>query len=74
MLCCCLQAHQRHRSLQLAQAPDQLAALREKLARNRDTQPLFDTPRFTRHLEPAYPRIWELTQAGLPPEHLDIPA
>jgi predicted O-linked N-acetylglucosamine transferase (SPINDLY family) len=39
------------------------AAERERLtgvlAANRETTPLFDTPRFTRHLEAAYHTMWE---------------
>jgi len=38
----------------LANDPRRLAALKNKLAANRLTQPLLDCPRFTRHLETAY--------------------
>src|SRR5262249_45831286 len=41
-------------ALQLARDPGRLTALRERLARNRLTHPLFDTNRFRRHLERAY--------------------
>jgi protein O-GlcNAc transferase len=41
-------------ALGLAQNPDRLAALREKLAQNRATRPLFDTDRFARAIETAY--------------------
>jgi len=34
-----------------------LARLRQKLAANRDAQPLFDTARFCRSLEAAYASI-----------------
>ena len=47
------------RALHLARYPEELAALREKLCINRNTFPLFDTPRFTRHLEAAYFQMWE---------------
>jgi protein O-GlcNAc transferase len=46
-------------ALQLAQHPSELAALREQLRLNRDTSPLFDTPRFTQNLEAAYRQMWE---------------
>jgi protein O-GlcNAc transferase len=46
-------------ALQLAQHPSELAALREQLRLNRDTAPLFDTPRFTQNLEAAYRQMWE---------------
>jgi predicted O-linked N-acetylglucosamine transferase (SPINDLY family) len=52
----------------LARDPARLAALKGKLARNRDTEPMFDTARFTRYLESAYTTMWERHQTGLPPE------
>jgi protein O-GlcNAc transferase len=51
----------------LSQNPQRLAAIRSKLLHNRDTEPLFDTARFTRHLESAYASMWKRHQAGLPP-------
>lgn len=56
------------RALELAQDPSALARLRAKLARNRDTHPLFDTAQFTRGLEAVYKGMWERQQAGLAPE------
>src|SRR5262249_17400034 len=41
-------------ALKLARNPSDLAMIREKLRRNRQTSPLFDTIRFTRHLEAVY--------------------
>jgi protein O-GlcNAc transferase len=41
-------------ALKLAGNPPQLRALREKLARNRTTCPIFDTRRLTRQIESAY--------------------
>ena len=55
------------RALHLARNPAELAALRDRLARNRDSTPLFDTPAFTRHLEAAYLQMWENHLAGNPP-------
>lgn len=40
---------------------------------NRLDSPLFDTRRFTRHLESAYAKILERFHAGLPPEHIHVP-
>jgi predicted O-linked N-acetylglucosamine transferase (SPINDLY family) len=51
-------------ALRLASDPASLAALKAKLAANRLTTPLFDSARFTRHLEAAYRRMWEMRQAG----------
>lgn len=41
-------------AVQLAQHPNQLQALRQRLVDNRLISPLFDTTRFTRNLEDAY--------------------
>jgi predicted O-linked N-acetylglucosamine transferase (SPINDLY family) len=54
-------------ALALAQDPVRMRALRDKLARNRATQPLFDTARFTRHIEQAYITMWERRHRGEPP-------
>ncbi len=51
-------------ALRLATDPPALAALRAKLDANRLTAPLFDSARFTRHLEAAYRRMWEMRLAG----------
>jgi len=55
-------------ALALARDPQRLATIREKLARNRDTTPCFDTAGFTRGLESVFKKMWERQQAGLPPE------
>jgi predicted O-linked N-acetylglucosamine transferase (SPINDLY family) len=62
------------RALQLATHPTELAALRERLEKNRLTAPLFDTPRFTRHLEMAYRMMWEIYLGGEPPRQIEVPA
>ncbi len=59
-------------AVRLAQSPEKLAALKERLTRDRATCPLFDTRRFTRNLEAAYTAMYERLQAGLPPDHLTI--
>jgi predicted O-linked N-acetylglucosamine transferase (SPINDLY family) len=56
----------------LATDPRQLANLRQKLADNRLTTPLFDTRRYTEHLESAFTTIYERHHAGLPIESLDV--
>jgi predicted O-linked N-acetylglucosamine transferase (SPINDLY family) len=45
----------------LATDPGRLGALRERLARNRETSPLFDGALFARNLEAAYLRMLEQT-------------
>jgi predicted O-linked N-acetylglucosamine transferase (SPINDLY family) len=54
-------------ALALAQDPGRLAALKAKLIRNRDTEPLFDTARFTRDLEAAYVEMAERTRRATAP-------
>lgn len=54
-------------ALRLARDPELLSSLRQRLARNRASFPLFDTARFTRHLEAAYTTMWERSQRGEPP-------
>ncbi len=59
-------------ALRLAQAPGALAELRARLARNRLTQPLFDTERSVRHLEVAFRTMVERRRNGLPPESFAV--
>jgi protein O-GlcNAc transferase len=54
-------------ALKLARYPAYLRGLRERLARNRDSHPLFDTERFARHIEAAYTMMWQLRQKGEAP-------
>ncbi|HSF48790.1 MAG TPA: tetratricopeptide repeat protein [Burkholderiales bacterium] len=54
-------------ALELARNPQRLAAIKSKLAANRNTYPLFDTDRFRRHIEAAYTTMWERYQRGEPP-------
>jgi protein O-GlcNAc transferase len=59
-------------ALRLASYPDELAALRLRLAHNRATAPLFDTARFTHHLEAAYRRMSHIWRRGGQPEAFAI--
>ena len=61
-------------ALALATQPERLVAIRRKLSTNRTTQPLFDTPRFARHLEQAYLKMYARHQSGLPPDHIVVDA
>ncbi|HVX99917.1 MAG TPA: tetratricopeptide repeat protein [Pseudorhodoplanes sp.] len=56
----------------LAADPGRLAAIRQQLARNRLAAPLFDTARFTRHLEQAYRTMTQRQRAGLAPDHFAV--
>jgi protein O-GlcNAc transferase len=51
-------------ALKLVGEPSLLASIKAKLARNRDTTPLFDTARITRQIEAAYTTMWERYQRG----------
>jgi len=59
-------------AIELAENPGRLAALKHRLAENRATCALFDTPTFTRNLESLYGRMYERYQKGLPPTRLDL--
>ncbi len=61
-----------HLATELATSPERSAALREKLARNRLTAPLFDTRLFARRIEAAYSVMYQRYRAGLGPEHIDL--
>ncbi len=54
--------------------PSRLAALKTRLTANRQTAPLFDTKRFTGHIEAAYTAMHERHRAGLAPDHIVVPA
>jgi protein O-GlcNAc transferase len=59
-------------AIELARNQEKLQSTREKLARNRLTTPLFDTPLYTKHLEAAYQAMYHRYQAGLPPDHIRV--
>ena len=59
-------------ALRLAQQEVELRDLRQHLERNRLTCPLFDSRRFTAHLERAYQTMWQRYLAAAPPDALDI--
>lgn len=62
------------KALFYAQTRDALQAVRAKLARNRDTAPLFDTALFTRHLESAYRQMVALNRSGESPRAFAVEA
>jgi len=53
-----------NQALALARSPERLGELRNRLDRNRHAAPLFDTPRFARHLEQAFAAMWARWAAG----------
>lgn len=59
-------------AVSLAHDRTRLAAIREKLSRNRGSEPLFDTARYTRDLEAAYATMCERLQNGMPPASFSV--
>ncbi|WP_251374578.1 hypothetical protein [Polynucleobacter sp. es-EL-1] len=59
-------------AIELAKNPKRLADIKAKLANNRMSSPLFNTPLFTRNLETAYIKMYERYQADLQPDHITI--
>jgi protein O-GlcNAc transferase len=60
------------RAIELATGPAALAAIKDKLARNRLTAPLFNTDLYTRHIESAYATMLERHRNGLLPDHIHV--
>jgi predicted O-linked N-acetylglucosamine transferase (SPINDLY family) len=60
-------------ALHLARTPAELQAIRHSLANTRAGCPLFDTQRYTYHLEAAYLAMWSRYQNGEPPANLAVP-
>ena len=56
------------RAIALAKDDAVLGRIKEKLAANRLTAPLFDTERLTRNLESAFVTMWERAERGEPPQ------
>ena len=56
----------------LARDPAALAAIRAKLARNRNTFPLFDTVHTTRHIESAFATMMDIFRQGGRPQGFSV--
>ena len=61
-------------AIELATDPAKLEAIKDKLARNRLTMPLFNTALFTRRVEGAYEAIYRRYQEGLAPDDVQLEA
>jgi len=59
-------------ALDLALNPLRLRAIREKLQANRLTTALFDSHRFTRHLESAFETMWRMHLTGESPRPFTV--
>jgi hypothetical protein len=56
-------------AITLANQPQKIDTIRQKLLTMRQIAPLFDTPNFTRDLESSYIKIYERYQENLHPQH-----
>jgi len=61
-------------AIRLAKQPQELRALRERLAASRKSAPLFDTVKFCRYVESAYRTMWETARRGGPPRSFAVEA
>jgi len=59
-------------AVRLARNPGELQAIRQRLAKNRLTAPLFDTLRFAKNLEKAYKEMWKVFLAGETPRQIEV--
>ena len=59
-------------AIDLANDPDRLRQICDKLKAQLATAPLFDTPRFVRNLETAYRSMWEHHAADSEPRAFDV--
>ena len=60
------------KALQMATQPGLLKEIRDKIARNRQRTPLFDSRRFTRHMEAAYLRMHDIAKKGEKPQPFSV--
>ena len=59
-------------AVELATNPKKLKAIKDKLAKNLPSAPLYDTPLFTRHLESAYKVMYDRYNDGLESDHIYV--
>ena len=59
-------------AIEIAKNPQKLADIKLRLANNRLTTSLFDTPLFTKNLEAAYIQMYKRYQSDLEPDHIAI--
>ena len=59
-------------AVRLALNPGELQTIRQRLLKNRLTEPLFDTPRFVRNIERAYKQMREIFVSGERPRQIEV--
>ncbi len=73
LVCESLDVYEAH-AIGLAQAPDERAFVRVRLAEQRANAPLWDIDAFARGLEAAYAQMWRRYAAGEPPQGFELTA
>ena len=59
-------------AIELANNPNTLSAINQKLSENRLNKPLYNTLLFTKNLESGYSNMYQRNQLGLLPDHIHI--
>lgn len=59
-------------AIELATNPHKLSFIKEKLINNRTQTALFNTSRFTKHLEAAFYKMMDRYSLGMPPEQINV--
>jgi len=59
-------------AIELSRNPQKLGDIKLRLAHNRQTTPLFNTPMFAKNIEAAYIQMYERYRADLQPDHIFI--
>ena len=59
-------------AIELATDPKKMKTIKDKLARNLTTAPLYNTKLFVKNLESAYTMMYERHHEGLEPDHLYV--
>ena len=59
-------------AIEFGNSPEKLGQIRDRLAANRLSTPLFNTPLYARHLEAAFAKMYARSQAGLLPDHIFV--
>lgn len=59
-------------AIEIALNPEKLKFIKSKIALNKKTAPLFNTELYTRHIESAYLKMYQLHIDGKRPEHISV--
>ena len=59
-------------AIELATHPEKMQAIKDKLASNLSTAPLYNTKLFVKNLESAYTTMYERHHEGLDPDHIYV--